>query len=67
VDGQAIGTADRWDGSTESKKYRFRGSGTHLVKLSHEKYETLLLKFEVDESSIYRTADVELQMKRLER
>jgi hypothetical protein len=67
VDGHSIGTADRWDGATEGRKYTFREPGTHLVKLSHEKYETVWLKFEVSERSIYRTADVEFQMKRLGR
>ncbi len=67
VDGHSIGTADRWDGATEGRKYAFREPGTHLVKLSHEKYETVWLKFEVSERSIYRTADVELQMKRVNR
>ncbi len=65
VDGQSIGTSDRWDGTDERKKYVFRGPGAHYVKLSHEKYETVWLKFDVSESSIYRTADVDLQMKRL--
>lgn len=67
VDGQPIGTADRWDGAEERKKYVFRGHGIHYVKLSHEKYETVWLKFDVSEDSIYRTADVDLQMKRLSR
>lgn len=67
VDGQPIGTADRWDGVGERKKYVFRGPGVHYVKLSHEKYETVWLKFDVSEDSIYRTADVEVQMKRLSR
>ena len=67
VDGQPIGTADHWDGAGERKKYVFRGPGVHYVKLSHEKYETVWLKFDVSEDSIYRTADVEVQMKRLSR
>ena len=64
VDGQSIGTADRWDGTNDRKKYHFRGPGTHFVKLSREGYETVWLKFEVTETSIYRTADVEIQMRR---
>jgi zinc-ribbon domain len=65
VDGQPIGTADHWDGAGDEKRYVFRGPGVHYVKLSHEKYETVWLKFDVSEDSIYRTADVEVQMKRL--
>ena len=67
VDGQSIGTADRWDGANEGRKYTFRSPGAHVVKLSHEGYETVWIRIEVGERSIYRTADVDLQMKRLGR
>ena len=65
IDGQPIGTADRWDGRLPEKVYRFRGPGVHYVKLSHPSYETVWLDVNVDAGAIYRTADVEMHLSRV--
>lgn len=67
VDGQGIGSVDKWDGSSERKRYAFRNPGVHYVKLSHEQYETVWIKVVVSSGAPKRTADVEIQMKRVRR
>jgi hypothetical protein len=67
VDGTVIGKADDWDDAGGGKKYEFKGPGTHYVKLSLRRHETLWIKFEVDPRASEETAKVDLKLKEYER
>jgi len=64
VDGVDIGIADKWDDGLGDDKYEFKSEGVHYVKLSHDDYKTVWLKFIVNPTAADKTVNVEIEMEK---